>query len=172
MPAPIKPEHLRQSVAARFERNVERGQGDECDLWTGSKKQANEHSSPYGAMWVDGRNRYATSIAWWLEFDYWPDRPNKGEEMCHHCDVTLCVKLNHLWLGNASQNALDAFAKGRRKGRSGESHPMTLLANKEIPVIRARAIAGEDYATIARDYDITKTTVSEIKTGHKWASVV
>jgi len=38
-----------------------------------------------------------------------------GTQVCHTCDVPRCVNPKHLWKGNSSENARDAFTKKRRK---------------------------------------------------------
>lgn len=38
-----------------------------------------------------------------------------GTAVCHTCDAPRCANPDHLWIGDDSQNALDAYSKGRRK---------------------------------------------------------
>jgi len=35
--------------------------------------------------------------------------------ICHKCDNPRCINPEHIWCGNDSENAIDAFKKGRRK---------------------------------------------------------
>jgi hypothetical protein len=40
----------------------------------------------------------------------------KGRDVCHHCDVTLCVNPDHLFVGTRKDNMRDAQRKGRLVG--------------------------------------------------------
>jgi hypothetical protein len=40
----------------------------------------------------------------------------KGRDVCHTCDVTLCVNPDHLFIGTRKQNMRDAQRKGRLVG--------------------------------------------------------
>ncbi len=89
----------------RFWANVHRT--ETCWLWTGPTQSEGR----YGMIWKNGRNRRAHHIAWELENGAIPD----GLCVCHHCDVTLCVRPAHLFVGTRKDNTQDAKAKGRLK---------------------------------------------------------
>lgn len=46
-----------------------------------------------------------------------------GLMVCHHCDRPRCIRPEHLFLGTASTNQRDRFAKGRYI-----THPLTIAA--------------------------------------------
>lgn len=98
-PPPIPVEH-------RFWTKVQKSNG--CWLWTGTKTKG------YGMILGPGRlPLQAHRVAWTLIFGHIPD----GLSVLHHCDVPLCVKPTHLWLGTQADNLADARAKGRRATR-------------------------------------------------------
>jgi hypothetical protein len=60
-----------------------RGYGP-CLLWTAGADKG------YAVMWVWGRMKRASHVAWFLANLVWP------EYLCHVCDNPLCVAVEHL----------------------------------------------------------------------------
>jgi hypothetical protein len=77
---------------------------DECWLWTGART-----TNGYGRITVGGKGHQAHRVAWMLASGAIPD----GLYVCHRCDVKLCVRPAHLFLGTQHDNMQDAKAKGR-----------------------------------------------------------
>jgi hypothetical protein len=86
-----------------FWAKVARADGDECWLW-----KAAVHGNGYGNF----RSDNAQCAAWRLTHGPIPD----GLEVCHSCDVPLCVRPDHLFLGTPKENTQDAKRKGRLRG--------------------------------------------------------
>lgn len=64
----------------------------------------------YGQVSVRGRVEGAHRVAYVLTYgDLPPDKPL----VCHHCDNPPCVRPDHLFAGNYSDNAQDMLRKGR-----------------------------------------------------------
>lgn len=105
-------------LSERFWNKVAVGERTECWLWLGTTKGKER---PYGMIWVDGKHRPATQVAWELEnAKPFPD----GMMACHTCDNPSCVNPSHIWPGAMSENIKDAVSKGRHKsvGRSALTH--------------------------------------------------
>jgi len=95
-----------------FERNVEKGNPNECWIWKGKKRG----SLGYGVFSIgDGNLSYknygAHRFAWML---HWQLPIPPGLFCCHTCDVPRCVNPHHLVLGTAKTNALDMMNKDRK----------------------------------------------------------
>lgn len=91
------------SAAERFWDRVE--QSDGCWLWVAGTK-----NSGYGVFApTHGEVHMAHRYSWMLANGPIPD----GMLVCHTCDVKLCVRPDHLFLGTAKENMDDMRRKGR-----------------------------------------------------------
>lgn len=96
----------RVSTEERFWRQVEKGAGDDdCWLWV----RATTSQGRYGYFKWQNRSWQAHRAAWTLTHGPIPD----GLVVCHRCDVTLCVRPDHLFLGTQADNVRDMWEKGR-----------------------------------------------------------
>lgn len=91
------------TLAERFWAKVQKTDG--CWLWTGSRDEKG-----YGRIGIDGVNRRAHQVAYELTYGARP----AGAMICHHCDVTNCVRPDHLYAGSGVTNARDREVRGRR----------------------------------------------------------
>jgi len=90
------------SLPERFMKNVEQ-QEDGCWLWTGTV------AGRYGQIKVFGNAVCAHRLA----FELYVGAVPSTSLVCHRCDTPLCVRPDHLFLGDASDNMRDMAMKGR-----------------------------------------------------------
>lgn len=173
---------VRQTVEERFWQWVNRGGDDDCWLWTGDRS-----SGGYGRITDFWKKRLAHRVSY--EIHVGPIPP--GKQVCHRCDVPLCVNPRHLWVGSAKDNSQDAVAKGRhvtqrpvdRRVLRGEENVRSVLTDDDVRAIRlayrpsppGRPKAGADLsgslASLASQYGVSKSLVHNIVTRKAWAHV-
>lgn len=95
----------RYTLQERFEKYVMPEPNSGCWLWMGKVDSV----TGYGYIHADGKSSFAHRISYRLH----KGKIKKGMQVCHTCDVRCCVNPHHLWLGTASQNAIDMIVKGR-----------------------------------------------------------
>jgi len=95
-----------EKTLARFWAKVDKRGSDECWEWT-----AGLNYSGYGMFSQKSgvRPTGAHRVSWELAAGR---RIRRGLQVLHACDNKQCVNPGHLWLGTASDNRLDWFAKG------------------------------------------------------------
>lgn len=93
----------------------------------------------------------------------------------HKCDVPLCVRHDHLFLGTAADNTADMLAKGRdRHGvTQGVDHPGAKLTEESVRTMRAQyAAGGVTQKQLARTYGVAKSAVGRILLHQTWRHVL
>lgn len=138
----------------RFENFVSPEPNSGCWLWDSAYV---DHR--YGVMWLDGRNQYAHRVSYMLHKGEIP----QSSYVCHKCDNPACVNPDHLFLGDARENALDCVRKGRRHGQ-------TLTVN-QVAEIKKRLLGGESRTVLAREFSTTLKVIEGIAQGAKWKHV-
>ena len=132
---------------------------DDCWLWTGMIRQG----SGYGMIrW--GRMQSAHRVSWQLRYGPIPD----GMHVLHHCDVPLCVRPDHLFLGTHTENMRDAARKARFH-REGVKNNAARLTEDQVQAIRSKyAAGGISQQALADQYGIGQASVSRIVRRANW----
>jgi hypothetical protein len=159
----------------RFWKKVIRGLPDECWLWTGSKRGTSPYQ--YGCVW-DGTYRltYRSQLvprqigAHRYAYQLLVGEIPGGHEVCHRCDITLCVNPRHLFIGTHSDNMKDMVRKGRADN-TGERNGRAKLTAKQVAYIRNQATGryGE-ISSFARQFGVGTGTMSKILKHQTWTS--
>lgn len=134
--------------------------GEECIVWPYGKTRGG-----YGSVWFEGRKCRAHRVALIL---YSGERPKPGIEVAHavECHNPACINPRHLRFATTSENHADKVLNGTlRKGAA-----VNFAKLKEADVVKIRA-DHRVHATIAKDFGVSQTQVSRIKSGRTWAHV-
>ena len=96
----------------------------------------------------------------------------QGQVVRHTCDNPKCVNPAHLVIGTHQDNMDDRAVRNRTA--KGEANGRAKLSEVDIKTIRNRYIRGSKehgLLAIAKDFGVTKPTVSNIINRHNWQSV-
>jgi hypothetical protein len=128
-----------------------------CILWT-----AGSSGDQYGSYWdsvtkKDTRaHRYAYAIT---------TGDPAGFDVLHTCDVRACVNPEHLYLGDAAQNARDRESRNPGTQRRGATHPRSKLTWEQVVEMRVLASEGWSQRQLATYFRVAKSSVQQILAG-------
>lgn len=155
MAATIRNAETRPDLAEKFNSLFEKTDG--CWEWRGTID-----GYGYGVLDHAGSRYRAHVLA--LEFD--GRAVPEGMVACHHCDNPPCVRPDHLYPGTPHQNVLDAQARGRLV--KGDGHHQAKLTEDQVREIRK---LDKPHAEIARQYGVSRPTITRAFTGKNWGHV-
>lgn len=145
----------RESEIIRFWKHVQfPSEPNGCLLWTGSTHKG------YGGLSVGSRADGSKQIVLAHVFAWELANGDKPPELCvlHSCDVRLCARADHLFLGTKADNARDMIRKGRQRYRV-----KLLPVDRQILTFLVRA--GARQADVAEWFSVSNQRVSQIAKG-------
>jgi hypothetical protein len=134
-----------------------------CWLWLGSV-QGEDGKQPRPRMWDGEKSDYAYRVSWKIHHGPVPD----GMEICHSCDVTVCVNPDHLFVGTRSDNMVDCAAKGRTNKPKGVDAARTKLTEADVRMIRASDAPSK---RLARELGVDDKTIRGVRTFTTWRHI-
>lgn len=146
----------KRDKAHRFWLLVDRSGGpDACWHWRG---KLNQHG--YGRTSLGER---AHRVSYEVHFG----APPADMLVCHRCDNPICVNPAHLFLGTHRENSADMVRKGRSQKPSGPPRQRPGPRSPRLPrelarSLRARYVAGERIADLAREHKLTFQRVHKV----------
>ena len=150
---------LDERVKKRFLGKVEKTNG--CWNWIACYHR----STGYGRFGYNGKTEGAHRVSYMI----YNGRISKGMSVLHKCNNKLCVNPNHLYLGNARDNARDRNEAGSTL--FGEDHQNSKLRTKDVLEIRTLGKNGMLHKYIAEFYNIGRATVTKIINRDRWKHI-
>lgn len=92
-----------------------------------------------------------------------------GLSVCHTCDVTLCIRPDHLFTGTHNENMQDAVDKGRIP-KGVDAHPAK-LNDAKVRTIRQLVSEGYTYVFLAKMYGVNRNTIKYAVIRRTWKHV-
>lgn len=130
-----------------------------CWLWVGGK-----FNDGYGSFSFSVRNRMRSHRFSWIL--------HKGEIpkkmcICHHCDIPLCIRPSHLFLGTHADNMADMSKKGHR---IGERNPKAQLKKEDVAEIRF-LYKPQWGGILSKIYGVTRANIYQIVKRKSWKHI-
>jgi hypothetical protein len=96
-----------------------------------------------------------------------------GMEVNHKNSVKADPRLENLEYVTRSQNQIHSYASGLRMRPDvrGERNPRASLTEANVGSIRARVLAGEAQASLAREFGVARQTVGALVSGRTWTEL-
>ncbi len=92
-----------------------------------------------------------------------------GTFICHRCDNRRCFNPAHLFAGTHADNMADARQKHRLN--YGENNHFAKLTWPKVRMIRQRLYDGARPSVLAREYDVTHSTICYIGRKRIWKEI-
>ncbi len=97
------------------------------------------------------------------------DLPEGKNYVCHTCDNRMCFNPRHLFAGTCADNAQDASAKGRTA--IAERLPQTRLERGQVIAIKSAIRSGATNDELARQYNVSRGAIYQIRINKNWKHV-
>ena len=133
----------------------------DCWLWAGGSF----HTDGYGLVSLGGKMARAHVLAYELFVGKIPD----GHQIRHQCDNPPCVHPRHLLTGTALDNQRDKVSRNRQV--RGERAPKAKLTAEQVVCVRSAHAQGVTQAELAREYDLSQASISEITRQESWKHI-
>jgi hypothetical protein len=148
-------------LTERFWAKLRADSPDVCWPWPGGKL-----TSGYGLIRSHGRAHLAHRVSWELHND---QRIPDGMVILHSCDTPQCVNPNHLSVGFKADNSADMISKGRQA--RGRRVATAVLTETQVAEIRTRNASGASTRTLASEYGVSQTAITNVTSGKTWKMV-
>ena len=140
----------------------------DCWIWQGARQ-----TNGYGKVCrhIDGKVNYiaAHRWSWMLRNGPIPE----GLNVCHKCDVKLCVNPGHLFLGTQADNIRDMHRKARAPvGERSNKNKLTEAMVREIRTLYVRPKRNRSNAVeLAKKYGVKPGAIAAVIAGRLWKHV-
>lgn len=135
----------------------------DCWLFTGGSK-----NGFHGSLYYHGEPWQAHRLAYTILCSAIPE----GMNVLHHCDVGRCVNPTHLFLGTQQDNVTDMIDKGRSNfPQIGSKNGRARLTANDVKAIRRARTNGAFLTELARQYNVTTSTIHKIVNRQLWSHI-
>ena len=134
--------------------------GDDCLFWPFAS-----YSNGYGHLKYEGREWVASRLM--CQMAHGP-APTPEHEAAHSCGRggDGCIHPKHLSWKTRLDNQRDRIGHGT--SNRGSTNGQATLTESEVSKIVARLNAGDRQQSIADNFGVTQTAISQINLGKKW----
>ncbi len=140
------------------------GNDNDCWKWIGYF-----NNKGYGNIGLFGTYHLAHRLI----YQCYHGKINPNICVLHHCDNTVCVNPNHLFLGTRKDNILDMVNKQRQNTQKGSKHCNAKLTEDDVVEMMNGTITGKytRIADIVKSYNVSEVVIRKIFKGLLWKQV-
>lgn len=169
----------------RFFESIDKNAPNGCWVWTGALNHCG-----YGRISICRKGYFAHRVSYELFRGPIPE----GMYVCHHCDNPACVNPDHLFAGTQEDNLHDAATKGRlctekrrasyrygndswpathpnRIARGERTNTAKLTKDQVIDIRRRYALKETSQRALAREYNVTQSSIWHIVRRLSWTHI-
>ena len=156
---------LDEKAERRFNKSFHKNEETGCWDWTGTSNNAG-----YPLFSYKGRMVSASKTAYKLNYE--EDIPG-GHVVSHTCDNVKCVNPDHIYVTSRSDLVKDLYKSGKMKApeQKGADNPNAKLSEEDVREIRRKKEEGITHEELAKEYGVTKTTISQIYNRKLWSHI-
>ena len=165
IPLPISNDVLKPSFVEKFESRFMPEPNSGCWLWL-----AYLDAAGYGRIGVHGKSRKAHRISMFI----YKGQNSALKYVLHKCDNPCCVNPDHLYVGDAKENAEDRERRGRggdrrgvRNGNFGSKNHSSKLTEDDVKKIRS-LLGTIGYVRLGRMFGVASSSIQGIANGKRW----
>lgn len=126
-----------------------------CWIWTKACSSAG-YGNAYIVINGTGRNICAHRLSYIIHYGLVPE----DKFVCHACDNKYCVNPQHLWIGDNSDNMLDAYKKSLNK--------QVKLSAVDVKFIKT-SVKNRD--ELAAQFSVSASCIRDIFSGRTWKRI-
>ena len=125
----------------------------------------------YLRFYVSINNKSIGQFAHKLIAETFIPNPKNLPEVNHRNGDKADNRIENLEWCTHKENMEHAWENGLCKALSGENNGMSKFTNNQVPEIRRKLNSGQSGASIARQYGVSRATISYIKLGKTWKHI-
>ena len=130
-----------------------------CWEWNRAIAVSKKTGDKRGRVYYDGKLWQVHVLAYGLTYGPIPE----GHNCLHHCDVSICIRPDHLFTGTMQDNTNDMKRKGRAR-RCGVSLCGTMNGHARFTAEQVLAIqeankVGQSQHSLARQYETSQAAI-------------
>lgn len=148
------------ATADRFWAKVDKS--GECWTWTAYRMKTGYGRFGIGTSKVWQAHRFSALMAW--------GQISPGTLVLHRCDNPACVRPEHLYEGNNSDNNADMVERNRFNLPllRGTNNNQSKLTEGDVREIRRRHELGETRTSLGKAFGVSRQTASDIVDRKLW----
>lgn len=154
----------KETLEPRFWSKIDFGDPDDCWLWTAARD-----GDGYGMIWDRDHHERSHRVMMILLHGPLGD----ADLVLHHCDNPRCVNPLHLYIGDHADNTRDRMVRSgwQPPDNTGSKNGQAKLTEDEVRQIKRRLATDGSQRSIAEDYGVDPSTISNINRCAYWTHV-